>query len=170
MISALMMERATDTNNDRHCLCFVAWLFIRSSKAKLLLFLRTPILQIRFDFHFYASEKKRALSNLAPHKFEQNRDDLSFAIFSSRYRRSFSAICCFTGPICNDKNNHHLPREQTTVRHNYYCPFALFAMQSRAMRQLHFACSKVKVCGHVRHAPLPPNCFLLTRNSHKGPP
>ena len=94
---------------------------------------------------------------------------VSFAIFSSRYRRSFSAICCFTGPICNDKNNHHLPREQTTIRHNYYCPSALSAMQSRAMRQLHFACSKVKVCGHVRHAPLPPNCFLLTRNSHNGP-
>ena len=36
------------------------------------------------------------------------------------------------------------------------------------MRQLHFACSKVKVCGHVRHAPLPPNCFLLTRNLVTG--
>ena len=37
-------------------------------------------------------------------------------------------------------------------------------MMPSLVRQLHFACSQVKVCGHVRHAPLPLNCFLLARN------
>ena len=68
-----------------------------------------------------ASEKAGALSNLAPHKFGQNRDDLSFADRFALF--SFTAICCFMRrPICNDKNHQPLLSEQTTIGHNNYCP------------------------------------------------
>ena len=117
MISALM-ERESDWSNNRHCLC--CGLAFHPQFNACILFSRTCFAD-KIGSLLYASEKAGALSNLAPHKFGQNRDDLSFADRFALF--SFTAICCFMRrPICNDKNHQPLPSEQTTIGHNYCYP------------------------------------------------